>query len=389
MRGLIPAHCMHYIEELTGLQMAEMIDVFCGPSTASILNAAMNIPAANRPYKPKFKARHMVRFYEREGIKIFPPDRFRDFRGFIHDFNNRTMKIGQLNTLLRQGHYDTAHLKRSLRAMYGEHRLSETVSNLVIPVYNIDRAALQSLEDIGEDENTPVHTKNNISDEGGHAVWLKNIRPPFKKPATSHVSLFDAVLASCAAPTYFPSHQLPITDSVGNTTHITGIDGSIFDNPCTSYHGALSQHVDESDNVLMITLGTGYTHRSITKDKWDSYGGLGVVDPVNDLPLINILFHAAESALVESFTDHMGDNLYMFNKPIPPHHMNPEAPSTQIDDASPQNLKALENFAYEMIEENKIRFHEICHHLVRSRDKKHAKRETWLKRMQKRMYFFR
>ena len=97
MRGLIPAHIMTAIEEKTGLAMADMVDVFCGPSTGAILNAALNIPDPEKPDRPRWKARHMVKFYEREGIKIFPPDRFRDFRGFIHDFSYSTMKIGQLN----------------------------------------------------------------------------------------------------------------------------------------------------------------------------------------------------------------------------------------------------------------------------------------------------
>lgn len=390
MRGLIPAHCMSYIEEMTGLQMAEMVDIFTGPSTGSILNAAMNVPADGHPSKPKFRARHMVRFYEREGDKIFPPDRFRDFRGFVHDFNNRTMKIGQLNALLRHGHYDTTHLKRSLRALYGEHKLAQSVSNLVIPVYNIDGNSLHALEEKGDTDEAPVHTGNSISPQGGHAVWLKNVQLPKNNRPAQDVALFDAVVASCAAPTYFPSHHFKIKNHKGVPQNLTGIDGSIFDNPCTSYHGAIRQHIGENDHVIMITLGTGYTHHSISKDKWDSYGGLGVVDPVNDLPLISILFHASESALVESFTEEMGDNLYMFNKPMSRHRDDDyQTPNTQIDDATPENLLALEKFAMELIEENKMRFHEVCHHLVRNRDRLQHQKESAIKKLGRALYFFR
>jgi patatin-like phospholipase/acyl hydrolase len=48
MRGLIPAHFMQRIEETTGLHMAEMVDIFMGPSTGSILNASLNVP---HPYE--------------------------------------------------------------------------------------------------------------------------------------------------------------------------------------------------------------------------------------------------------------------------------------------------------------------------------------------------
>ena len=73
MRGLIPAHIMSRIEDVTGLRMADMVDIFSGPSTGSILNAALTLRHPDEPSQPKFRARHMVRFYEREGSRIFPP----------------------------------------------------------------------------------------------------------------------------------------------------------------------------------------------------------------------------------------------------------------------------------------------------------------------------
>jgi predicted acylesterase/phospholipase RssA len=369
MRGLIPAHFMTKIEEVTGLRMADMVDVFAGPSTGAILNAALNIPHPHDPTRPKFRARHMVRFYEREGAKIFPPDRFRDFRALIHDFNNRTMKIGQLNKLFRHGHYNPAYLARALEALYGKHRLSDSLRSLVIPVYNIDGEQLQLVEEAGESDDTPVHTQNNFSAEGGHAVWLKNIRLPHHRHRTPDVSLFDAVLASTAAPTYFPCHHFEVNhhDRRGKAAY-SGIDGSIFDNPCISYHGAIRQHLPEDHRLIMIVLGTGYTLRSFKKDDWNSYGGLGVVDPVNDLPLINILFHASESALLESFAEEMGADLFVFNKSMIPAIGKPNNPSTQIDDASPENLKKLKIFFEEMLEANQKSFDKVCHLLVQNHE---------------------
>lgn len=103
MRGLIPAHFMARIEEVTGLRMVDMVDIFAGPSTAAILNGAITLPHPEHPGRPKYRARHLVKFYEREGLKIFPQDSFREFRGIVHDFNNRTLKLNQLNWLFRHG----------------------------------------------------------------------------------------------------------------------------------------------------------------------------------------------------------------------------------------------------------------------------------------------
>lgn len=385
MRGLIPAHFMARIEQVTGLAMTDMVDIFTGPSTGAILNAALNMPSPNDPTRPKYRASQMVQFYEREGLSIFPHDRFREFRAFVHDFNNRTMKIGQMKKLFRQGHYHPGHLQKSLRAMYGDAKLTDTLKSLIIPVYNLDGDGLQAVEEVGETGNAPVHTQNNFVDQGGYAVWLKNIKTGMALYPTPDVSIYDAILASCAAPTYFPCHNFTVVYGKNRrkTIEYAGIDGSIFDNPCISYHGAIRQHVPPDSKLTMIILGTGHTLRSFKKDDWNSFGGLGVVDPTNDLPLINILFHASETALIESFAQEMKGNIYTFNKSLIPEINNPKNPSTQIDDARPENLKKLKNFFEEMLEENKNSFDEICNILVRNRDQNVTEKRTLMKDMRR------
>ena len=365
LRGLIPAHIMSEIESRTGLAMTDMVDIFAGPSTGAILNAALNIPCPDEPTRPKFTAANMVEFYEREGAKIFPRDRFREFRAFVHDFNNRTMKIGQLDGLFRHGHYDPKHLGVCMRGLYGQSVLADSIKSLIIPVYNIDGEQLKVVEEQGETATSPVHTRNNFIDEGGYAVWLKNMRVGQRLKPPPDVKLFDAVMASVAAPTYFPCHHFEVHyENIGHTISYTGIDGSIFDNPCISYHGAIHQHLPADRDIVMILLGTGFSVRSISKEQWNSYGGLGVVDPVNDLPLINILFQAPESALAESFRDELGDNLHIFNKSILSDSDHPESPSLSIDDASPENFKRLKAFADTIMEENSQSFDQVCDLLV-------------------------
>jgi uncharacterized protein len=371
MRGLVPAHFMARIEDVTGLRMSDMVDIFTGPSTGAILNAAMNMPHPDNPAVPRFRARQMVKFYEREGIHIFPRDRFRDFRGMIHDFNNRTMKIGKLKSLFRHGHYKTDHLCHSLRGLFGDSKLADSLRSLVIPVYNLEGENLKVLKESGETDDAPVHTKNNLVDHGGHAVWLKHMRAGINVRPTPDVSLYDAVLASCAAPTYFPCHHFGVKyPDRPHAVSYAGIDGSIFDNPCISYHGALRQHLPPNTRLIMIVLGTGHTARPIKKEDWNRYGGLGVVDPVNDLPLINILFHASETALLESFSQEMGDDVFVFNKSLIPGEDDLDAPSVDIDDASSDNVRNLYGFFNEMMEENKGAFDTVCNLLVHNRDQK-------------------
>ncbi len=374
LRGLIPAHIMSRIEDTTGLRMADMVDIFTGPSTGSILNAALTLRHAEHTSSPRFRARHMVKFYEREGHKIFPPDRFREFRGIVHDFNNRTLKLNQLNALFRHGHYDPSNLGRALKALYGDARLSDSLRTLIIPTYNLDGEQLKLLEtkEVDSDNAWVARGRASVSDYGGHALWLSNIRhmqnigPSLRTP---DVSMYDAVMASTAAPTYFPCHHFKARYPGKKEINYTGIDGSIFDNPCISYLGAIRRLVPEGNKLTMLVLGTGDTNRAIKKDQWNSYGALGVVDPVNDLPLINIFFHASESALMESFVDELGRDLFVFNKSmIDPD--NPNMPSTQIDDASPENFDRLRIFAEELMEEQKSKLDDICHILASNRDRR-------------------
>lgn len=360
LRGLVPAHIMSRIEEATGLRMTDMVDIFAGPSTGAILNAAMTLPHADNPARPRYRARHLVRFYEREGANIFPADRFREMRGIIHDFNNRTLKLSQMNALLRHGHYNPANLGRCLRALYGDARLSDSLASLIIPTYTIDGGQLEAVAEPGEEPSAPVHTQNNIK-HGGRALWIKNIHDGNATPTPS-VSTYDAVMASTAAPTYFPCHRLTL-EYPGQPVHTYAtIDGGIFDNPCVSYLGAIRRHIPADHKLIMIILGTGYTNKPVMAEDWNRYGALGIVDPVNDLPLINIFFHASESALIDSFADEMGDNLFVFNKSILASGNN--GPSTQIDDASPENFNRLRLFHEEILEENRARFDALCHLLT-------------------------
>ncbi|PZQ48913.1 MAG: hypothetical protein DI551_00865, partial [Micavibrio aeruginosavorus] len=177
-----------------------------------------------------------------------------------------------------------------------------------------------------------------------------------------------------AAPTYFPCHNFQARWP-GNTYphNYTAIDGSIFDNPSVTYFGALRPHLLPEQETIMLCFGTGFTNKSIKKEEWNRYGSLGVVDPVNDLPLISIFFHAPESALLDAFEDEMKDSLYLFNKSLISSRGG-DTPSIQIDDGSPKNMKRLKDFADGIVEDNRSRYESMCDLLVRN----YESRKTWM-----------
>ncbi len=369
MRGIIPAMIMQRMEERTGLAMVDMVDIFSGPSTGSILNAALNIPHPHQKDRPKYKALHLVRFYEREGRRIFPQDALREFRGFIHDFNNRVTKIKALDWIMSKGHYDPTTLGKSLRALYGRTRLADSLKSLIIPVYNI-----------GEATTSRLKFRDPVTSFGSHAVWLTKltIENECTPKTCSDVSLFNAVMGSTAAPTFYPCHEFMATIE-GKEEKITGIDGSIFDNVPTTYMSLLRYHIPQKTKFIMIVLGTGITKLSFSKEQWNNYGSLGIVDPANDLPLINIFFHAAESALSPAFEEEIDGNLFVFNKSLIPNESNAhKIPSQNIDDARPENIKRLKQFTEELLKEHEDQLNDLCDLLVKNyRQKEKAKSRKW------------
>lgn len=334
--------------------MSDLVDVFTGPSTGAILNAAMNLRHPDQADKPRYKARQLVRFYEREGQNIFPHDAFRALRGFAHDLNNRTLRIPQLDRLFRHGHYERVNLGRALRALYGRATLADARCSLFIPIYAID--GLRN----GKTEQA-----------GGNAFWLKHCATPGLQctAPTPIVDLFDAVMATTAAPTYFPCHSFTMTGQEGEKPmQVAAIDGSVFDNPCTTYWGAIRPHLAADQPVIMIVLGTGIYNRNFTRDRWDRYGPIGVVDPANDLPLINVFLHASETALTPALQAALGNHLHVFNKSLVNGPFLADYPNTDIDDASPDNIRRLRNFTEMAVEEQRQEFDALCQLLVQIAD---------------------
>lgn len=83
----------------------------------------------------------------------------------------------------------------------------------------------------------------------------------------------------------------------------------------------------------------------------------------------------------------MEDDVYIFNKSMIPDVGKPDAPSTQIDDASPENLKRLKNFFEEILEENKEKFDTVCDLLVTNRDRKQGSEIGFFGEIKRQLHF--
>ena len=164
-------------------------------------------------------------------------------------------------------------------------------------------------------------------------------------PGFPDTKVIDAIMASAAAPVYFPAHDVPGTPG-GNPF----VDGGVFaNNPSTAALAALiGSRVAEDiplPRVYLLSVGTGFTANSYPPPgALFPYGVLGWLRPRQDdgapaFPLVSTVFDGTSQ--INDFTSHLmlGTDNYI--------RVNPELDQTfSMDDcdAIPAMLATTERF---------------------------------------------
>lgn len=150
-----------------------------------------------------------------------------------------------------------------------------------------------------------------------------------------------------AAPTYFPAatiHSLP--DSNGGDRSVTAMDGGIFmNNPSflallenfTAYQTSLS-------SIYVISLGTGKASNVGEEDVFKTGGALSVIRPLIDA-MMSGTSHAIDHILERLLYSGGTQKYFRLNPVIDSQHK-------ELDDASEQNLKRLEAYALNYMEQS-------------------------------------
>jgi hypothetical protein len=154
IKGVFPAAILADFEDTLKEPIADYFDLIVGTSTGGIiaLGLGMGLPA-----------RQILDFYESDGPTIF--GRPRDIIG--RAFGPK---------------HDSAALRESLTRVFGERRLGEAKTRLVVPSMNL--------------ETGEVH------------VFKTAHHERFERDYKEHV--VDVALATAAAPTYFQTHRMPV-----------------------------------------------------------------------------------------------------------------------------------------------------------------------------------
>ena len=205
-RGIYSARILECLEESLKVQIRDCFNLIAGTSTGSIIAgaAAIGIPMKN-----------VVELFECEGPRIFQKKR--------HRFSLISSK------------YSKGPLKRAI----GKH-LSSTMK-------------------LGE-ISTPLMIMSSDLSTGG--VWvfkskyMKELGHPYDRDG--ELLLRDAILSSCAAPTFFAPHKVYNSLSKSKSSSLLADGGLWANNPSIfAYTEALSKFDKKIKQIRILSIGTG------------------------------------------------------------------------------------------------------------------------------------
>ncbi|XP_010269002.1 PREDICTED: patatin-like protein 2 isoform X2 [Nelumbo nucifera] len=273
IRGIIPGTILAFLEsqlqKLDGedARLADYFDVIAGTSTGGLVTAMLTAPNENN--RPLFAAKDIVPFYLEDCPKIFPQT-----SGIFGSALN-------LIKLMNGPKYDGKYLHSLVEKKLGETRLHQTLTNIVIPTFDIKRL------------QPTIFSSYEV-----------------KKSSTMDARLSDICISTSAAPTYLPAYYFKTQDQDGNEREFNLIDGGVTaNNPALVAISEVTKQITKENpdffpikpmdygRFLVISIGTGTAkmeqkYNANMATKWG---------------IIQWLVNGGSTPLVDVFTQASGD----------------------------------------------------------------------------------
>ncbi|CAH1442757.1 unnamed protein product [Lactuca virosa] len=277
VRGIIPSVILEFLEtELQKLdgknaRLADYFDVIAGTSTGGLVTTMLATPGVDN--RPIFAAKDIKDFYLQHCPKIFPP---RDIRR-----HRRLGAVKKAIKALRGPKYDGEHLHKVIRETLKEKQLHETLTNVVIPTFDIK--CLQPM----------IFSSFQI-----------------KKNPNLDAKLSDICIGTSTAPIYLPPYSFKTKDSKEKLLkEFNLIDGGIAANNPTLV--AISEvtneitrgnsnfypiNATEYGRFLVLSLGTGSQQVQAKYDATESsrWGVWRWLTSGDSTPLVEVFTQASD-----------------------------------------------------------------------------------------------
>jgi predicted acylesterase/phospholipase RssA len=310
IRGIIPAMVLAEIEKRTERPIARLFDLIAGTSTGGILALGLGIP--KNPPAPLYAASQLLEMFEREGARIFSSRLF-----------HKAAAWGNL----RRAKYPATGIEQVLLAYFGDSRLSDAATDVLITSYEIERSF-------------PFFFRSAIARE----------RSDYDFPAR------EVARATSAAPTYFEPMKLP-TGTFND--HYTLIDGGVFaNNPaaCALVEARTTQ--PDATDFLVVSLGTGELTCCWPYEQAKDWGVIRWAIPVLDL-VFDGVSRTVDYQLRHLLPSKSGNcqRYYRFQTTLDSHNH-------RLDNASPENITALKALACNLVERESANLDQLCRKLT-------------------------
>ena len=308
VRGLIPCIFLNHLrKELDSYgnttPFYNLFDVISGTSTGSLISLMLIKPPRN--FTDYERLELLLDLYENGTKEIFP---------------KTTSICGTIRHLLRPK-YSGKPLKKILRQNFRDLTLRDSLSNLIIPTYD-----MISMRPFLFKQRTDI--KDNFDN-----FFLK-----------------DVGLSSSAAPTYLPP---------ANIKSLTGkqycfVDGGIFsNNPSLCAYTFAKKLYPKAKKFIIVSLGTGEYVRTYQCNKVKKWGVYGWMNPLNGIPLLTAYMDSqieSDNYIINCMSD---VSEYRFEISL-------NGMPSELDDSSNNNINFLKGKAAELILTNNKKIKQLA-----------------------------
>ncbi|MGD0297882.1 MAG: CBASS cGAMP-activated phospholipase [Bryobacteraceae bacterium] len=306
IRGIIPALVLARIEKLTNRPIARLFDLVAGTSTGGILALGLTIPKF--PGHPLYTAQEFVRMFEREGPRIF---------------SRSLVRALVTSDSLFWKKYSSHGIEQVLLEYFGDARLRDAVTDVLIPSYEIQR-------------RFPFFFKSS------HA----------RHRSDYDFRARDIARATSAAPSYFEPMQIPTGT---NSENYTLIDGGVFaNNPAACALVEAQATLPHPGGYVVVSLGTGSSMRTLPLGFARTWGCL-----LWAKPLLNAIFDGVSGTVDFQLRQLLPTGYYRFQPAL--HGRN-----HGLDNTSRGNMAALKALANRMIDERSADLEALSDALMKS-----------------------
>lgn len=301
VRGIIPAIILKHIE--SRLQKKERLvdcfDVMSGTSTGGLIVLMLNI--LNDEGDLKYNTHDIVHFYKTLSSDIFKGTLWHSFKSFGG---------------ITGAKYDASSMEKLLSFYLGNQTIADTYTNVVIPAF-----------DIIEEKMYFFRNK--------HAQ---------KKPHRNYY-LRDIARATSAAPTYFEPAR--VSNYLKNHKNVF-IDGGIgVNNPTISAIIYGLELFGKEASYFVLSLGCGTTAGSLkSQEDMEKFASedLGKLDWATKI-LDILMFSVSDVTHYQAMNGLSAKHYYRIQ-------LNIDQKYCHMDDATTENIKALEQYAVQYIADN-------------------------------------